>query len=150
MGPEHHEERLRRWARKFGRDRETGEVKKRVVISVDYGKSPECQYELVRIISKHVCASSADASTALQILQILTHGPSKNVSTASMQAALEQLSVSTDTTCMFLVAFDTYVSLVHSKGHILGMKSNEINIIMCGDSACVSLYPFSVLSRTLC
>lgn len=48
MGPEHHEERLRRWARKFGRDRETGEVKKRVVISVDYGKSPECQYELVR------------------------------------------------------------------------------------------------------
>jgi acetyl esterase/lipase len=32
MGPEHHEERLRRWAVKTGK----------VIVSVDYGKAPEC------------------------------------------------------------------------------------------------------------
>jgi acetyl esterase/lipase len=33
MSPEHHEERLRTWARKTGRP----------VLSIDYGKAPECE-----------------------------------------------------------------------------------------------------------
>lgn len=44
MGPEHHEERLRRWARRVGR--EAGGEGKKVVLSVDYGKSPECMCPL--------------------------------------------------------------------------------------------------------
>lgn len=43
MSPEHHEERLRAWGRKFGREAGPG-VKKRAVLSIDYGKSPEYPY----------------------------------------------------------------------------------------------------------
>lgn len=37
MGPEHHEERLRRWGRKLGREaRENGVERKRAVLSVSF------------------------------------------------------------------------------------------------------------------
>lgn len=42
MGPDCHEERLRYWGRRFGRSRKEG-TKKRIVVSADYGKSPECE-----------------------------------------------------------------------------------------------------------
>jgi acetyl esterase/lipase len=33
MGPEHHEERLRRWTKRTGKP----------VLAIDYGKAPECE-----------------------------------------------------------------------------------------------------------
>lgn len=45
MGPDCHEERLRLWARCFGRGRASSKsVSRRAVVSVDYGKSPEYPY----------------------------------------------------------------------------------------------------------
>ncbi|CED84341.1 Hormone-sensitive lipase HSL [Phaffia rhodozyma] len=80
MGPNHHEERLRRWSRRVGREaRGRGKI---VVLSIDYGKSPEYPYPW----------------------------------------AIEE-------------CFDAYLALVKSKGSVIGMKSGEINMVLCGDSA---------------
>jgi hypothetical protein len=78
MGPEHHEERLRRWARKFGRDRDVGENggRKRVVVSIDYGKSPECTFSVLLLVEagQHVLILVCSP------IQILTPGRSRNAS----------------------------------------------------------------------
>lgn len=44
MGPGCHEERLRFWARRFGRGQTSASSRHRAVVSVDYGKSPEYPY----------------------------------------------------------------------------------------------------------
>ncbi|KAJ9121130.1 hypothetical protein QFC24_004803 [Naganishia onofrii] len=72
MGPDCHEERLRRWAKRTGKP----------VLSVDYGKAPEYPYPW----------------------------------------AIDE-------------GFDIYRTLTETKGGIIGMNGQKLDIIMCGDSA---------------
>ena len=48
MTPEHHEERLCAWAEKTGRP----------VLSLDYGKAPECESTLLHLRPHRRCAGS--------------------------------------------------------------------------------------------
>ena len=95
MTPEHHEERLRMWAVRTGKP----------VLSVDYGKAPECEC---------TCTAACIDITS----------PSN-----PLWAFIDPYPYSIDE------CFDLYRVLVETTGMVIGMSGHALNIICTGDSA---------------
>ncbi len=97
MGPKHHEERLRSWAVKTGKP----------VISLDYGKAPECRF--------------------LTLIHLLSHLMNETY-TDPYPFAIDEI-------------FDAYQIIVESKGKVIGMAGEDLDIVLSGDSAYVQHSP---------
>ena len=91
MGPDCHEERLRRWAKRTGKP----------VLSVDYGKAPECEYRIIE-----------------QMIQCMSY----SIFSDPYPWAIDE-------------GFDVYRILTETKGGIIGMDGQKLDVILSGDSA---------------
>lgn len=120
MGPGCHEERLRYWARRFGRGRKEG-TGRRIVVSVDYGKSPECASWPVAPSWPPSDDQADPPRLALSLLLRADPYP----------WAIDE-------------CFDLYLAVVRSNGAVLGLApagGTEVELVLTGDSACVPFLP---------
>ena len=115
MSPEHHEERLRMWA----------VTSRRPVLSIDYGKAPECEYS--------VALTFRASCTRLLIVLIVDPYP------FAIDEAFDTYRVLVESSAFFHFSCScdsfTYHINYLLDGALIGLGGSKLSIIMTGDSA---------------